>query len=98
MRDTFEAEDAALIMKLPVHTQWDDSPAWHFGSKGIFSVRSAYKVTVEKVRRERTSQLQVGCMLMVLTDQGFWKKIWGLSVPNKVKHFVWRLAHDSLAL
>ena len=24
-----------------------------------------------------------------------WKSIWQLDVPNKIKHFMWRLAHNS---
>lgn len=95
--DIFDPEDADLILKLLVHVQWDDSPAWHFDSKGMFSVRSAYKVSVEMARREKSS----ATASMIHIDEAerrFWKRMWGLPVPNKVKHFVWHLAHDTLPL
>ena len=28
----------------------------------------------------------------------FWKRIWSLPCPNKIKMFTWRVAHSSLAL
>ncbi|TVU48436.1 hypothetical protein EJB05_08072, partial [Eragrostis curvula] len=30
------------------------TPAWHFDNRGLFTVKSAYRVTVEKQRRERS--------------------------------------------
>ena len=27
-----------------------------------------------------------------------WKKIWRMTVPGKIKHFMWRLAHNSMAV
>jgi len=27
-----------------------------------------------------------------------WKKLWTLKCPGKIKHFMWRFAHNSLAL
>uniref|UniRef100_A0A0E0E1D1 Uncharacterized protein n=1 Tax=Oryza meridionalis TaxID=40149 RepID=A0A0E0E1D1_9ORYZ len=27
-----------------------------------------------------------------------WNKIWGMNIPNKTKHFLWRFAHNTLPL
>ncbi|CAN1137051.1 hypothetical protein LINPERHAP2_LOCUS9817 [Linum perenne] len=53
---------------------------WHYSKHGKYTVRSAYRVMMEKVNR-RTH-------LNVARD---WNKIWSLEIPPKVKHFIWRL-------
>jgi hypothetical protein len=50
VRQTFCHEDAEIILALPVHTM-DDCVAWHYDKKGMFSVKSAYKVQMEDNRR-----------------------------------------------
>lgn len=32
------------------------------------------------------------------SSQSFWKKIWKIQAPNKVRHFIWRAAKDSLPI
>lgn len=44
-------EDTEIILVLPVHTDMDDCVAWHYDMKGIFSIKSAYKVQMEDNRR-----------------------------------------------
>ncbi|CAO1943396.1 unnamed protein product [Urochloa humidicola] len=93
----FGDEDAEAILRLPVHLQWEDSPAWHFESKGNFTVKSAYKVCVEVQKRERNKTMSSGTRI-IASEEIFWKKVWNLYVPSKIKHFAWRLAHDTLPL
>jgi ribonuclease HI len=69
----------------------DDWPAWHFDEKGIFTVKSTYKIAVAK--REALAGRDGS------TSDGTefqWNKIWQLKVPNKVQMFLWRFAHSSL--
>jgi hypothetical protein len=47
VEDTFWTEDAAIILNIPTYENVPDWPVWHFDSKGIFSVRSAYKLVVQ---------------------------------------------------
>jgi len=47
IRDTFWPEDAEVILTIPTNEDFKDMPAWHFDSKGIFSVKSAYKLAVQ---------------------------------------------------
>lgn len=95
VNDTFWQEDAELILSIPISDGTYDWPAWHYDSKGRFSVRSAYNLAVQKRERE------VGCGTAVTcsssSNTGFkWQKIWHLKIPNKAKMFLWRLAHNSL--
>jgi hypothetical protein len=75
----------------------DDVIAWHFDERGLFSVRSAYKIHRE------ISWMNEGRGASSSTQENngedmFWKKLWKLDCPGKVKHFLWRMAHNSLAL
>lgn len=56
VKDTFLEVDAKLILSLPIHTDLPDSVAWHFDAKGLFSVRSAYKVKREADQRASARQ------------------------------------------
>ena len=49
---TFNAEDAKIILQIPIYEHTKDCVAWHFDKKGIFSVKSAYKVAVDCAERE----------------------------------------------
>jgi hypothetical protein len=42
VRANFCEQDASLI--LTIHEDMEDEWAWHFDDKGIFSVKSAYKL------------------------------------------------------
>ena len=80
-----------------IHLDMDDIMAWHFDARGLFSVRSAYKVHRENIwldsgRSASTSTGNGGSEDLV------WKKLWKLACPGKIKHFLWRLGHNSLAL
>jgi hypothetical protein len=44
--DLFWPKDAAEILRIPIDEQMEDWPAWHFDAKGLFSVKSAYKLVV----------------------------------------------------
>jgi hypothetical protein len=99
LNDIFWEEDVKEIMLIPVRVGHDDYVAWHFDSKGIFSIRSAYHVLDDQ--RERDARRQRGESSGSSSDSPSsfkWKKIWKLTCPPKVKQFVWRLSHNSLAL
>jgi len=74
----------------------EDWPAWHFEGRGLFSVKSAYKVAV--ARREAVASWDASSSGTKGQEEGEfeWRKIWQLHVPNKVKVFFWQLAHNSL--
>uniref|UniRef100_A0A0A8ZJY0 Reverse transcriptase zinc-binding domain-containing protein n=1 Tax=Arundo donax TaxID=35708 RepID=A0A0A8ZJY0_ARUDO len=96
VKDTFWKEDAQAILNIPTRTEDEDWPAWHYDQKGLFSVKSAYKVAVE--RRDRCMKSDAsGSGLKNYKENDFkWNKIWELGVQNKTKMFLWRVAHNSL--
>lgn len=87
-----------LRFAIPLRPNRSDCIAWHFDSKGIFSVKSAYKVSVDDAATSHgpSSGNTVHCPTLGTTFPG--KKIWDIKAPNKVKHFAWKLAHNSLPL
>lgn len=73
-----------------------DWPAWHYDTAGKFSVKSAYKLAVQIRDREAGHDASMS-NAAESNGEGFpWYKIWQMKVPNKVKMFLWRSAHNSL--
>jgi hypothetical protein len=98
VKDLFWEEDALNILAIPVHVDCEDTVAWHFDQKGIFSVKSAYHVLEDEAELMRTRQKGESSSPPNGTGGNIWKKIWRLPGPPKIKQFVWRVAHNSLAL
>jgi hypothetical protein len=99
VRQTFWEEDVKVILSLTVHEGWPNIIAWHFDNKGQFSVKSAYKVFREDLLSKRDRQTG-NCSYntgMSVKEQ-CWSAIWKLRVPGKIRHFMWRLSHNSHAL
>lgn len=51
IRQTFWPQDVALILSIPANVDMEDVLAWHYDTRGLFSVRSAYKVQRAHDRR-----------------------------------------------
>nr|AAM18736.1 putative reverse transcriptase [Oryza sativa Japonica Group] len=97
LSQTFWEEDVAAIKSIPVHVEMEDVLAWHFDARGCFTVKSAYKVQREMERRASRNGCP-GVSNWESGDDDFWKKLWKLGVPGKIKHFLWRMCHNTLAL
>ncbi|WVZ75250.1 hypothetical protein U9M48_023324 [Paspalum notatum var. saurae] len=97
VQQTFEEEDVKFILAIPLQTDMEDIPAWHADNRGIFSVRSAYKVH-KKAIRQQSRQGTTSSSSAPNAEEQFWKKLWKIKCPGKIKHFAWRLAHNTLAL
>ena len=76
----FEANE---ILKIPLnHSLPEDSLIWLGNRKGSFTVKSAYYVDKELVELEAASASSSNHLA-----SPFWKKIWQVNVPSKVKIF-----------
>jgi len=59
-----------------------DWPAWHFNPKGVFTVKSAYKLAISRREQEKARDGS-GSNDTDLCEESFdWKKIWNLRLPN----------------
>jgi hypothetical protein len=97
VRQSFLPSDAEAILKIPICDQLEDCVAWHPDSKGIFSVKSAYKIYVlaqDDGRQVGQSNGNIGSEW----ETNIWNRLWKLDCPPKVHHFLWRFARDSLPL
>ena len=93
VQDIFSEFDVDAILKLRVNLDMEDRPAWHFDKKGLFSVKSAYKVAVQRREDEKGGCAENSESLSVEKSVFRWDKIRGMEIPNKVKMFAWRMAH-----
>ncbi|KAK9046567.1 hypothetical protein V6N11_052453 [Hibiscus sabdariffa] len=58
-----------------------DRPRWRWDDKFIFSTMSAYKYLIGSPNTDRTFK---------------WKQIWGLKIPQRIRTFMWLVAHERL--
>ncbi|CAN1746948.1 LINE-1 retrotransposable element ORF2 protein [Linum perenne] len=81
IRATFDERDADIILQTPIACHEErDSRIWHFEQNGVYSVRSAYRLAMDRIANR--SALYV---------EGSWNKLWNIRAPPRIKHFVWRL-------
>ena len=85
----FEVEE---ICSIPLgYSLPSDKQIWTGTSNGLFTVRSAYKLSIDNYSVFGGASSSNDSNLRY-----FWKKVWRLPVPHKVKHFLWRACHDIL--
>jgi hypothetical protein len=88
----FEAADVQKILSLELgNRSGADLWWWHHNKSGRFSVKSAYHMLVESPGSGFYHQ-----DASALHDRQFWNRFWCFRVPQRAKHFAWRLLTDSL--
>ncbi|CAL1402678.1 unnamed protein product [Linum trigynum] len=80
----------------PLHFVVSSSPLpdkliWHYSSNGVYNVKSGYQVLLE----DRAASFDP---LPHHLDSKFWKCLWNLPIPPKLKIFLWRLVRGFLPL
>jgi hypothetical protein len=76
VRDTFWEEDAEVILTIPVGEGLPDWLAWHFDSKGLFSVKSAYKLVAQNRDTEASQEAGISAEGGSAASPFPWHKIW----------------------
>ena len=64
---------------------------WLHHKKGLFTVKSAYKVVREVLHGGNIAESLRGCV-----GKRVWAALWKLRIPNKIKVFGWRACNDIL--
>jgi hypothetical protein len=94
VNQTFNTVYAAAILSIPIVDDMEDFLAWQPDSRGMFFVKSAYKLHITPLHRQRN-------VAESSTEEGrdwkqkVWKQIWKTECPPKVQHFLWRFSHNS---
>ena len=92
--EMFDKEDAEAICRISLSRRYvDDSIVWLPTKKGLFIVKSTYKVARELMRRENMAESSNGC-----AGKRIWATLWKLKILNKVKVFAWRACNDILQM
>ncbi|WVZ81971.1 hypothetical protein U9M48_029294 [Paspalum notatum var. saurae] len=91
VKEIFWEEDAELILSLTVHEGMNDIAAWHFDKHGLFSVKSAYKIHQDDMKRRITR----GDPSSAAHDEEktlVWKKLWKGRWTRKCKQVteIWK--------
>ncbi|KAL5569001.1 hypothetical protein UlMin_025576 [Ulmus minor] len=87
--------EAKLILALPrpalgcFLADKQDSYCWHYDAKGLYSVKSAYRLGMELACSVNPSSTDPA-------TGSWWNALWNVSIPPKVKVFGWRAIHDIL--
>lgn len=97
LEQIFGEEDVQLVRSIPLNTEMDAALGWHFDAKGCFSVKLAYKVHKAYETRQQNKSVVAGTGGSNGGPE-LWKRMWNLECPLKVKHFLWRMCHNTLAL
>ncbi|KAK2662429.1 hypothetical protein Ddye_001003 [Dipteronia dyeriana] len=87
IRVSFVEEEADAILSLPLAaTSTPDSMVWHFDNTGEYTVRSGYIMGCDVLDSPTTSGLNDAA--------SWWKLLWWIDIPLKVKLFVWRACNN----
>ncbi|KAL0010668.1 hypothetical protein SO802_005776 [Lithocarpus litseifolius] len=92
IKQIFIPDEARTILSMPrSHRRANDRIIWAYTPKGNFTVNSAYKVAwaiSPSVAMDEVSN--------PYAKRQFWRTIWNLDIPNKLKTFTWKACRDIL--
>ena len=78
---TFFAFEATTIKNMPLcRSIQDDFLLWPFNLDGVDTVKSGYRFLYDEQCRKQPGPSEVEVL------KPLWNRIWGLHVPNKIKH------------
>ena len=96
IREIFLSHKANSILSIPLSPRLpEDSKVWAWSKIGLFTVRSAYKVSLKLLKKTSLTRTMGDCSDKAKVAQ-FWKALWKLNCPNKIKHFLWRACREIL--
>ena len=88
IQELFMPNEASVIMGIPLSLRsTEDRIIWAYTPSGTYSTSSAYKLLKDR---------NVHGSFNREPQKRFWKGLWELRVPHKIKHFIWRACHNAL--
>ena len=83
----FGNEDGKAILQILVGSERAvDKVIWHYDDRSLYTVKSDY--WVEKSVEDRACTSDVSLL------EAWWKSLWKLVIPLKVKIFIWKACFD----
>lgn len=77
-----------MILSLPLGaSQEEDSLLWYYDKRGIFSMKSGYKVGAILLNRNGPSGS---------SDNSWWFSLWKFNVPPKIRCFIWKAYRNQI--
>ena len=83
-------DEAALVLRIPLsRTPVEEKIIWPFTPSGKYTVSlgSKFLTKLNSVKIPTANQQR---------QNGIWNQIWGLNVPNKVRHFMWLVCKEDI--
>ena len=93
----FDSHEAALIQQIPLaEGDIQDSVYWAFDPKGLYIVKSGYKVCQNSaIEQHRLEDQEYNQLFSVLSQfKQTWKAIWEMKTQPKTRIFIWRVARN----
>uniref|UniRef100_A0A803P9U8 Reverse transcriptase domain-containing protein n=1 Tax=Cannabis sativa TaxID=3483 RepID=A0A803P9U8_CANSA len=84
LKHFFPSYQVDRILQIPLDPTLTDSLIWGFHSSGLITVKSAYHLA------SSLASIDVPSFSNPNPFQQWWKRLWSLSVPPKIKHFTWK--------
>ena len=86
--------EADQISRIPLSPLFPpDLLYWSRNKSGLFSVRSAYHLACDLKTPSSRGESSRGAVM-----EKFWKQLWHLNLPRKIKLFLWRSCRNSLPI
>ena len=91
LKALFRPEEAQLISSIPLGSaSARDKVIWPHTQSGIYTVKSGYYFL------SRDQDLLDGGASTPTPPKKLWKFIWSMSIPSKVRNFLWRAAKNAI--
>ena len=92
VRSIFLPHEAASILKIPISFRLpDDQLVWIGNKRGSFTVKSAYYIAMCLIDDQDLRECSD-----VHSQAAFWKAIWHLNIPPKIRIFAWKVCRNGL--
>ena len=87
----FLSWEAETILRIPIcEGSMTNKLIWPLTPDGVYSVQCAYRMLESMARSSHP------CSSSMDEVSKVWKGIWKIKTSNKIRHFIWRAAHNSL--